>query len=84
MCYVPCVVKVMQDWREDVKHIGALKHKEEELLVVLTKLPEEDEELLVELDLALGVREIRLDQRVHQQPRHPFEDELKVLLAVNP
>ena len=39
---------------------------------------------LVELDLPLRVRQVGLDQRVHQQPGDALQDELEVLLAMDP
>ena len=64
----PGVVEVVEDGGEDVEDVGGLEDEEEELLVVLAELPEEDEELLVEGHLPLAVRQVRLHQRVHQQP----------------
>jgi len=46
-----CVVEIVENGHEDLQHVGALEHVEEELLVVLAELPEEDEQLLVEVDL---------------------------------
>ena len=63
----PGVVEVVEDGGEDVEDVGGLEDEEEELLVVLAELPEEDEQLLVEGDLPLAVRQVRLHQRVHQQ-----------------
>ena len=50
-------------------------------LVEVTELPEEDQQLLVELDLLGGVRQVRLDQRVVEQPSQTFEDEAQVLVS---
>lgn len=49
-------------------------------LVEVTELPEEDQQLLVELDLLGGARQVRLDQRVVEQPSQTFEDEAQVLV----
>ena len=40
------VVQVVEDGREDVEDVARLEHEEEELLVVLAKLPEEHQQLL--------------------------------------
>ena len=64
--------------------LAALEDVVEELLVVLTQLPEEDEQLLVEVDLLLGAGQVGLGQRVHQQPRDARQDEGEVLLPVDP
>jgi hypothetical protein len=45
------VVEIMEDGLQDLQHVRALQHVEEELLVMLAELPEEDEELLVEVYL---------------------------------
>lgn len=42
----PGVVQVVQDGREDVQDVARFEHEEEELLVVLAKLPEEHQQLL--------------------------------------
>ena len=57
---------------------------EEELSVVFTELPEEDKELLMEMDFPLGVGEVGLGQRVGQQPGQAGQDKLEVLVAVDP
>lgn len=48
-------------------------------LVEVTELPEEDQQLLVELDLLGGVGQVGLEQGVGEQPGDAFEDELEVL-----
>ena len=48
------IIQVMEDGHQDVQHVGALEHVEEELLVVLAELPEEDQQFLVEVDLWRG------------------------------
>ena len=48
------IIQVMVDGHQDVQHVGALEHVEEELLVVLAELPEEDQQFLVEVDLWWG------------------------------
>lgn len=48
-------------------------------LVEVAELPEEDQQLLVELDLLGGSRQVRLDQRVVHQPGQTFQDEAQVL-----
>lgn len=48
-------------------------------LVEVTQLPEEDEQLLVELDLLGGVGEVGLRQGVGEQPRQALQDEVVVL-----
>ena len=73
---------MMQDWRENVQDIAGLEDVEEELLVVFTELPEEDQQFLVELDLPLGVWEVGLDQGVHQKAGDALQDERKVLFPV--
>jgi len=49
-------------------------------LVEVAELPEENQQLLVELDLLGGLREVSLDQGVVEQPSQPFEDEAQVLM----
>ena len=73
---------MMQDWRENVQDIAGLEDVEQELFVVLTELPEEDQQLLVELDLPLGVWEVGLDQGVHQKTGDALQDEREVLFPV--
>lgn len=48
-------------------------------LVVVTELPEEDQQLLVELDLLGGMRQVSLDQGIVHQPSQTFQDEAQVL-----
>ena len=48
-------------------------------LVDITHLPEEHEELLVELNLLGGPRQVGLDERVVQQSRQPTQDEVEIL-----
>ena len=42
----PGVVEVVQDRHHDVQHVAGLQYEEEELLVVLAKLPEKYQQLL--------------------------------------
>ena len=79
----PGIVQMMQDGGKDVQNVAGLQHEEEELLVVLAELPEEDEELLMKLDFALWMREICVDEGVHQEARDTLQDEGEVLLAVD-
>ena len=60
------VVQMMQNRSQNVENIARFENEEEKLFVVLAKLPEEYEQLLMELNLSLGVRKICLDQRIHQ------------------
>ena len=46
----PGVVEVVEDGDHDLQHLAALEDVVEELLVVLAQLPEEDEQLLVEVE----------------------------------
>lgn len=48
-------------------------------LVKVTEFPEEHQQLLMELDLLAGMRQIRLHQRVIQQSTDPSQDKMKVL-----
>lgn len=48
-------------------------------LIEVTELPEEDQQLLVELDLLGGVGQVGLEQGVGEQPGYALEDELEVL-----
>ena len=80
----PGVVEVVEHGDHDLQHLAALEDVVEELLVVLAQLPEEDEQLLVEVDLLLGAGQVGLGQRVHQQPRDARQDEGEVLLPVDP
>lgn len=48
-------------------------------LVEVTELPEKHQQLLVELDLLGGVRQVRLGQRVGQQTSEALQDKVKVL-----
>ena len=74
----------MQDRGQNVQDVAGLENEEKKLAVVLAKLPKEYEEFLVELDLALRVRQVGVFQRIHQQSRHPLQDEVEVFFAVNP
>ena len=40
------IIQVVEDGHQDVQHVGALEHVEEELLVVFAKLPEKYQQLL--------------------------------------
>lgn len=126
------IVEEVEDGDQDVQHVAALQHKEEEFLgegggsrqagseggaapsplspsgrlprhcpplarpeqplrrradpcpplahlVEVAELPEEDQQLLVELDLLGGVGQVGLEQGVGQQPGYALEDELEVL-----
>lgn len=48
-------------------------------LVEVAEFPEEDQQLLVELDLLGGVRQVSLGQRVGQQTSQAFQYKIKVL-----
>lgn len=48
-------------------------------LVEVTEFPEENKQLLVELDFLGGVGKVGLEQGIRQQPSYPLEDELEVL-----
>lgn len=48
-------------------------------LVEVTEFPEENKQLLVELDFLCGVGKVGLEQGIRQQPSYPLEDELEVL-----
>ena len=47
------IVQVVQNGRQNVEDVARLENEEQELPVVLTELPEEDQQLLVELDFPL-------------------------------
>lgn len=49
-------------------------------LVEVTELPEDDQQLLVELDLLGGTRQVGLDQGIIQQSSQTFQDEAQVLV----
>lgn len=49
-------------------------------LVEVAEFPEEDQQLLVELDLLAGSGQIRLDERVIEQPSQTFKDKAQVLM----
>ena len=57
----PGIIQVVQDWCQDVQDVTGLENKEEELFVVFTKFPEENEKLLMELDFSLRMGQIGLD-----------------------
>lgn len=48
-------------------------------LVEVTEFPEENQQLLVELDFLCGVGKVGLEEGVGQQPSYPLEDELEIL-----
>lgn len=52
-------------------------------LIIVTKLPEENKELLVKVDFLGGVREVCLLQRVVKEPCETTQHKRKVLLTVN-
>ena len=56
----------MQQGHDQVKQTGATKHVHHERVVQLKQLPEDDVQLLGEVDLLDGVRQVGLPQRVHQ------------------
>ena len=64
----PGVVDIVEDRDDDLQDVATLENMIEELSVVLTQLPEQNQELLVEMDFLLRSRQICLGQRVHQQP----------------
>ncbi len=45
------IIEIVENGDEDLQHVRALQHVEQELLVVLAELPEEDQQLLMEVDL---------------------------------
>lgn len=49
-------------------------------LVDVAEFPEEEEQLLVELDLPGGMRQVRLDQRVVEQLSQTLQHEAQVLI----
>lgn len=49
-------------------------------LVDVAELPEEDQQLLLELDPLGGMRQVRLDQRVVEEPRQTSQDEAQILV----
>lgn len=51
-------------------------------LIEVTELPEEDQQLLMELDLLGRVGQVGLEQGVGEQPGYALEDELEVLGGV--
>lgn len=66
------LVQEMQDGRQNVEDVARLEDVEQEFLVVLAELPEEDQELLMEVDFPLGIRQVGVRQRIHKQPRDSF------------
>lgn len=60
-----------------------IKHAERQqidiYLVEVTELPEENQQLLMELDLLGGVRQVCLLQWVRQEPSQALQDEVEVL-----
>ena len=57
---------MMQDGSQDFQDVARLEDVEEKLFIVLTKLPKEDEKLLVELNFPLGIRQIGMRKGIHQ------------------
>lgn len=49
-------------------------------LIEVAKFPEKHQKLLVELDLLGGSGQIRLDERVIEQPSQTFKDKAQVLM----
>ena len=47
------VIDVVEDRDDDLQHVAALENVIEKLPVVLTQLPEQDQELLVEMNLIM-------------------------------
>ena len=47
------IVQVVQNGRQNVEDVARLENEEQELPVVLTELPKEDQQLLVELNFPL-------------------------------
>jgi len=45
------IIEIVENGDEDLQYVRALQHVEQELLVVLAELPEEDQQLLMEVDL---------------------------------
>lgn len=52
-------------------------------LVDVAELPEEDQQLLLELDPLGGMRQVRLDQRVVEEPRQTSQDEAQILVKTS-
>lgn len=49
-------------------------------LVDVAELPEEDQQLLLELDPLGRVRQVRLDQRIVEELRQTSQDEAQILV----
>ena len=47
------IVQVVQNGRQNVEDVARLENEEQELPVVLTELPKEDQQLLVKLNFPL-------------------------------
>ncbi|MPC67725.1 hypothetical protein E2C01_061908 [Portunus trituberculatus] len=80
----PGIIEVVQDGHQDVQYITALQDVKQELLQggdqegVRTELPEENKQLLVEVDLLGGVWE-----RVVEEASEATQHEGEVFLAVD-
>lgn len=70
-------------FRKILSAVLYIKHAERQqiimYLVEVTELPEENQQLLMELDLLGGVGQVRLLQRVRQEPSQALQDEVEVL-----
>ncbi len=69
----------MKQRHDQVKQARATKHVHHECMIQLKHLPEDDVQLLGEVDLLDGVRQVRLAQWVHQQTSKTSSDKLQVL-----
>ena len=49
----PGIIEIVEDRDDNLQDITALQHVVEELLVVFTQLPEQDQQLLMEVNLLL-------------------------------
>lgn len=50
------VIQMVQNWSQNIQDFTGLEDKEQETFVVFAELPEENQQLLVKLNLLLGVR----------------------------
>ncbi len=80
----PGVIQVVENGHQDLQDIARLQYVVHELFVVVAELPEEDQQLLVEGDALVAVRQVALRQRIVQQAGEAAQQKLKVVLAVDP
>lgn len=81
---ISTVIQMVQNGNQDVQHITGLEDKVHELLVVVTHLPEKDQQLLVDLDLLVRVRDVGLKEWIVQQSSESLHDEGEVFLSMDP